>query len=77
MITPIKKPIGRDLAETQKDFNRQINSIRSATERGNAHLKTWKILDTDYRRPLHTLPTTLRLYFYTPPRIKPHGQPAE
>ncbi|MFL6052128.1 MAG: transposase family protein [Actinoallomurus sp.] len=68
MITPYKKPKGGHLRDWQKDFNRQIDRVRAAVERGIANLKTWRILHTDYRRPLHTFKKACRaviaLYFY-------------
>src|SRR5918911_1242100 len=49
MITPIKKPLHRDLLDWEKEFNTQVNKIRWIIEQVIAHLKTWRILDTDYR----------------------------
>nr|WP_245614374.1 transposase family protein [Actinokineospora inagensis] len=53
----------------EKDYNRHHNSIRVVVERAIAHLKTWRILHTDYRRPITTFTTTISavigLYFYT------------
>ena len=59
MITPTRKPPGGDLHESHKQFNKQVNSIRATIERVIAHLKTWRILHTDYRRPLTTFPETI------------------
>lgn len=59
MITPDRKPLGQELSEEQKNYNRSVNSIRSAVERTIAHLKTWRILHTDYRRPFHTFAETI------------------
>lgn len=59
MITPVRKPPGGQLHETQKNFNTQVNSIRYQIERTIANLKTWRILHTDYRRPLRTFPETI------------------
>ena len=68
MITPIKKPIYRDLLDWEKEFNTQINQVRWIIERTIANLKTWRILHTDYRRPLATFTTTISavigLHFY-------------
>ena len=68
MVTPIKKPIYRDLLDWEKKFNTQINKIRWIIERTIANLKTWRILHTDYRRPLATFATTIStviaLHFY-------------
>ena len=59
MITPVRKPPGGELHESQKQFNTQVNSIRYQIERAIANLKTWRILHTDYRRPLRTFPETI------------------
>lgn len=59
MLTPHKKPPGGELADWQADHNTVINSIRATIERVIAHLKTWRILDTDYRRPLSTFHGTV------------------
>ena len=68
MITPIKKPIYRDLLDWEEEFNTQINKIRWTIEQTIAHLKTWRILHTDYRRPLATfaatISTVVALHFY-------------
>ncbi len=68
MITPVRKPAGGELPESHKQFNTQVNSIRYQIERTIAHLKTWRILHTDYRRPLHTfaetISTVIALEFY-------------
>jgi hypothetical protein len=68
MITPIKKPAHRDLLDWEKEFNSQINKIRYVVERAIANFKTWRIMHTDYRRPLATFTTTIStviaLYFY-------------
>ena len=68
MITPRKKPIARDLLDWEKNFNAAINGTRSVIERLIAHFKCWRILHTDYRRPLDTFATTISavvgLHFY-------------
>lgn len=68
LICPVRKPAHRELDPTEKAFNKQVNSIRAAVERAIAHLKTWRILHTDYRRPLHkfaeTLTAIIALEFY-------------
>jgi len=68
MITPIKKPIYRDLLEWEKEFNTQINKIRYVIEQTIANFKTWRIMHTDYRRPIDTFATTISaviaLHFY-------------
>jgi transposase len=68
MITPIKKPKGRELRDTDVEYNTGINRLRAAVERAIANLKTWRILHTDYRRPLatfeETITATIGLHFY-------------
>jgi hypothetical protein len=68
MLTPIKKPTHRDLLDWEKKFNTQINKIRYVIEQIIANFKTWRIMHTDYRRPLATFPTTIAtvvgLHFY-------------
>lgn len=68
MLTPTRKPPGGELLDWQKTLNTQINSIRSQVERAIANLKTWRILHTDYRRPLQTftetISTVIALEFY-------------
>lgn len=69
MITPIRKPKGRDLLDWEKEFNTQINKIRWVIEQVIANFKTWRIMHTDYRRPIKTFGTTIStvvaLHFYT------------
>jgi hypothetical protein len=59
MITPIKKPLHRDLLDWEKEFNTAVNRIRWKIEQTIANLKTWRILHTDYRRPLATFRETI------------------
>lgn len=67
-ITPIKKPECRDLLGWEKEFNAEVSRLRAPVERAIAHLKSWRILHTDYRRPLRTYVTSYRaavgLYFF-------------
>jgi DDE superfamily endonuclease/Helix-turn-helix of DDE superfamily endonuclease len=69
MITPVKKSPGADLSDDRKNFNTAVNRIRYVIERAIAHLKTWRILHTDYRRPFttfqQTITTVIALHFYT------------
>ena len=51
---PRRKPIGGQLTDQQRDYNARIGAIRVPIERALANLKTWRILHTDYRRPLPT-----------------------
>lgn len=68
MITPIRKPACRDLLDWEKEFNAAVNRIRYVVERAIANFKTWRIMHTDYRRPLTTFAQTISvvvgLYFY-------------
>jgi DDE superfamily endonuclease/Helix-turn-helix of DDE superfamily endonuclease len=68
MITPIKKSKVRKLLDWEKDFNTAINKMRATVERVIANFKNWRILHTDYRRPLDTFATTISavigLHFY-------------
>jgi len=59
MITPIRKPPHRDLLDWEKEFNSAVNGIRWKIEQTIANLKTWRILHTDYRRPLSTFADTI------------------
>ena len=64
----LKKPQHRELYTREHEYNNQVSSIRAPIERAVAHLKTWKILFTDYRRPLNTFLDSFRaaigLYFF-------------
>ena len=68
-----RKPAGRDLLDWAKEFNTQVNKIRYVIEQLIANLKTWRIMRTDYRRPLATFTTTISavisLHFYATGRI--------
>ncbi|WP_209307757.1 transposase family protein [Geodermatophilus sp. DF01_2] len=59
MMTPIRKPPHRALLDWEKEFNTEVNRIRYMIERAIAHFKTWRILHTDYRRPLATFKETI------------------
>ena len=71
VLTPYKKPPNSELTKAQKQANKSLNEIRYVVERTIAHIKSWKILAHDYRRPLHTfketITATLALYAYTNP----------
>jgi len=68
MITPFKKPAGGELLDWQKKFSTQVNKIRYVIEQVIANFKTWRIMHTDYRRPLATFSETISaviaLHFY-------------
>lgn len=59
-ITPVKKPAGGELTWLQHDYNNKLSGLRAAVERAVAHIKNWKILHTDYRRPIGTWETAFR-----------------
>jgi hypothetical protein len=58
----------RELYMREHDYNNQISSLRAPVERTVANLKTWRILFTDYRRPLKTFLSSfgaaIGLYFF-------------
>lgn len=68
MLTPFKKPAGDELLDWQREFNTQVNKIRYVVEQVIANFKTWRIMPTDYRRPIETFPATISaviaLHFY-------------
>jgi DDE superfamily endonuclease/Helix-turn-helix of DDE superfamily endonuclease len=68
ITTPRRKPTQRDLLEWEREWNRQVSSHRAPVERAVANLKTWRILFTDYRRPLKTFTSSFRaatgLFFF-------------
>ena len=67
-ITPIKKPKYRKLLEWENKFNADVSRLPAPIERAIAHIKSWRILHTDYRRPLRTYLKSFRaaigLYFF-------------
>jgi hypothetical protein len=68
ITTPIRKPQCRKLLEWEHEWNNQVSSFRAPVERAVAQLKTWRILFTDYRRPLKTFEASFKaaigLYFF-------------
>ncbi len=66
--TLIRKPECRELLQWEHEWNNQVSSFRAPVERAVATLKTWRILFTDYRRPLKTFMSSFRaaigLYFF-------------
>jgi DDE superfamily endonuclease len=58
----------RQLLQWEHEWNNQVSSFRAPVERAVAQLKTWRILFTDYRRPLQTFASSFRaaigLYFF-------------
>jgi DDE superfamily endonuclease/Helix-turn-helix of DDE superfamily endonuclease len=68
ITTPIRKPQCRKLLQWEHEWNNQVSSFRAPVERAIGTLKTWRILFTDYRRPLKTFKSSFRaaigLYFF-------------
>lgn len=68
MITPYRKPEARELLDWQKEFNSAVNKIRWVVEQVISHFKNWRIMATDYRRPIATFGVTIAavigLHFY-------------
>ena len=68
ITTPIRKPECRELLQWEHEWNNQVSSFRAPVVRAVATLKTWRILFTDYRRPLKTFKSSFRaaigLYFF-------------
>jgi hypothetical protein len=68
ITTPIRKQECRELLKWEHEWNNQVSSFRAPIERAVATLKTWRILFTDYRRPLNTFRSSFRaavgLYFF-------------
>ena len=60
ITTPIRKPEYRELLQWEHEWNNQVSSFRAPVERAVATLKTWRILFTDYRRPLKTFKSSFR-----------------
>ena len=69
MVTPIKKTGEGELLDWQHTFNGAINGVRAVVEQVIANVKNWRILHTDYRRPLDSFATTISaavgLLFYS------------
>src|SRR5512144_1256928 len=68
ITTPIRKPQCRKLLEWEQEWNHDVSSLRAPVERAVATLKAWRILFTDYRRPLEIFQSSFRaaigLYFF-------------
>jgi hypothetical protein len=68
ITTPIRKPECRELLQWEHEWNNQVSSFRAPVERAVANLKAWRILFTDYRRPLKTFKSSFHaaigLYFF-------------
>ena len=76
ITTPIRKPQCRELLQWEHEWNNQVSSFRAPVERAIATLKTWRILFTDYRRPLKTFKSSFRaaigIYFFKEFRVTLH-----
>ncbi|PPF21475.1 hypothetical protein C5D07_01960 [Rathayibacter tritici] len=59
MFTPIRKNPHCDTLEWEHHFNKDVNSIHYHIERAITHIKNWRILHTDYRRPFSTITQTI------------------
>jgi hypothetical protein len=55
VVTPRKKPHGRELTNEDKAYNRDINSARAAIENINQRLKTYSVLGSVYRGAIDDL----------------------
>ncbi len=68
ITTPIRKSKCRQLLQWEHEWSNQVSSFRAPVERAVATLKTWRVLFTDYRRPLKTFKSSFRaaigLYFF-------------
>jgi hypothetical protein len=68
MITPLRKPYRKEFEDWQKAYNKSIAQVRWVVEQAIANFKTWRIMHTDYRRPIETFETTISavvgLHFY-------------
>ncbi len=60
LTTPVRTPPRGHLTPGDEEYNRHINQIRWPVEQAIAHLKTWRILSTIYRRPYTTFETTIK-----------------
>ena len=67
ITTPVRKPQDREWYIREHEYNNQITH-RAPVERAVASVKTWRILLTDYRRPLKSFLSSCRaaigLYFF-------------
>lgn len=65
-ITPFRKPAGGDPLDGQKWFSTAINKIHYVIERAIVHLKSWRCMHVDYRRPKRTYGTAFKRRPSTP-----------
>ena len=72
LITPIKKPAGHELRDTEKEFNKKINTIRYLIEQIHCVIEDLAyIFHADYHHPIATFATTIKavlgiIFTYTP-----------
>jgi hypothetical protein len=59
LCVPDRKPKGRPLTASARDFNRKGASQRASVERVIAHLQNWRLLATGYRGLLDRFDTFL------------------
>lgn len=59
MTTSFKKPTGGELLDWPREFNTQLNKIRYVIGQVITNFKTWRIMHTDYHRPVATFPETI------------------
>ncbi|MFJ3031271.1 transposase family protein [Rothia terrae] len=52
LFTPTKRKAGARMRARVKENNRRINRLRSVVERTIAQVKTWRVLDSEFWRPL-------------------------
>jgi hypothetical protein len=68
MVIPLRKPYGGEFEDWEKEYNKSIAQVRWVIEQTIANFKTWRIMHTDYRRPLRTFTETISaivgLHFY-------------
>lgn len=69
MITPKKQPKKGELSDGDKASNKEISTLRAPVERVIAHVKSWRMLHSDYRRPHPTyqeaFKATRALFFFS------------
>lgn len=67
--TPRRKPKNGELSSNDKKCNTEISKLRAPVERAIAHLKSWRILHTDHRRPYakyqETFAAARALFFFS------------
>lgn len=65
---PAKKPANGELLLREEEFNSSLSGLRAGVERAIANIKVWRILHTDYRRPIGTWKDSFKavigLYFF-------------